>query len=98
MIPRYFLFVVLLLALAAVSVFAAEKSSGGGKVAEGGLVCFSVDAQHGESCDALCTKADMVCTAVAATGKPQRRCSDATPDTVAPFPVCRCCAVNAHSR
>ena len=94
--PRYLLLATLSLTLVYVAAFAADKSPGGDKVKLGGLVCFSVDAQHGENCDALCAKAEMACTGVAATENPPLRCSDAIDDTIAPFPVCRCCALDHH--
>jgi len=50
-------------------------------------------AGHGQSCDALCAKAEMACTHVAANHNPGPHCGDAISDTIAPFPVCRCCAV-----
>jgi hypothetical protein len=90
--PRYFF---LLLALVTASASAADNKSSGasGTIARGGLVCRSVDGQHGQSCDALCGKADMVCTGVGANRNPPLRCGDAIEDTIPPFPVCRCCAV-----
>jgi hypothetical protein len=40
---------------------------------------------------------EMACTSVAATKSPSLRCGDAIPDTVTPFPVCRCCAFGTNS-
>ena len=48
------------------------------------------------SCDALCAKAAMACTDVGATRTPPLRCGDLIDDTIAPFPVCRCCALEHH--
>jgi hypothetical protein len=93
-IDRYLIFSLLLLALVAAPALAAEKSSDDNRTAHGGLICFSVDAQRGQSCDALCGKANAACTAVADRGKnPPLRCGDVIDDTIPPFPVCRCCAL-----
>src|SRR5262249_52982029 len=70
-----------------------NKSSGDDKIARAGLVCCSVEGQHGQSCDALCAKAAMVCTGTAAHIRPALACGDVISDTVPPFPVCRCCAL-----
>jgi hypothetical protein len=85
----------LVLAFAAASAFAAGNSSGKNEdVHAGGLVCRSVDGQHGQSCDALCAKVDMACVGVASQGRdPPLTCGGSMDDTIPPFPVCRCCAV-----
>ena len=86
-----FLFFAIVLALSA---FAANAPSGGGDaVRGGGLMCRSIDGQHGVSCDELCAKVEMVCTSVAASKNPPLACSDLIDATIAPFPVCRCCGV-----
>jgi hypothetical protein len=92
--PRYFLIHILFLTLVfAAPAYAADKSSGDNKTA-GGMICRSVEGQHGVSCDALCAKAEMACTAIqSAHRNPPLACGNAIDDTIAPFPVCRCCAV-----
>jgi hypothetical protein len=92
--PRYFLIPVFLLELVSVAPVSAEnKSSGDNSVVHGGMICRSVDGQNGQSCDGLCAKADMACTGVGASRNPPLRCGDLIDDTIALFPVCRCCAV-----
>ena len=87
-----FLFVALVLSPLA---SAADRPSGDRAVVRaGGLMCRSVHGQQGARCDAVCAKADMVCTDVADYGRdPPLACGDLITDTIAPFPVCRCCAV-----
>jgi hypothetical protein len=95
--PRYFLIPLLFLALVfAAPVCAADRPSGDNNTARGGLVCRSVDGQHGQSCDGLCSKAKMACTGVGANRNPPLRCGDLIDDTIPPFPVCRCCALEHH--
>ena len=96
--PRYFIISVLLLTLVFASpAFAADKPSGDNKTARGGLVCRSVEGQHGVSCDALCAKVEMACTAIqSAHRNPPLACGSPIDDTIAPFPVCRCCALDHH--
>lgn len=87
-----------LLLFAAVSAFAADNPSGKNDVGRGGgLVCRSVEGRHGQSCDALCAKAEMVCTSVADHGRdPPLTCGRSIDDTILPFPVCQCCALDHH--
>lgn len=92
---RYLLLSSVLLTLVYVAAFAVDKLSGDNTISRGGLVCRTIAGQHGQNCDALCAKAETVCTGVAAMENPPLRCSDVISDTIAPFPMCRCCAV-AH--
>jgi hypothetical protein len=91
--PRYFIPSFLLLAIIAAPAFAKNNSPGEIETARGGLVCRSVVGQHGQSCDALCAKVEMACTGVGATRRPPLVCGDLIDDTISPFPVCRCCAL-----
>lgn len=91
---RDVVFASVILTVAYGSAFAADKSSGDSKTARGGLACLSVDGQHGQTCDVLCAKAEMACTGtMSAHGSPPLGCGNVIDDTIAPFPVCRCCAV-----